>query len=159
MFRGKKESFACTKENHRSSVARDFLSKFDIFGRPLPAFNIKGRTSVHTMLGGLCTLVVFFVMILYTSLKVLHLQGKENPNISTFVRENALTSEYQFEPLKNDFRIAFSVEGFRDKQLKNDPRYVKWIVRLYGKRDDVEYERILSHHLCTDADYDEFYPA
>ena len=36
--------------------------------------------------------------------------------------------------------------------------YVKYLFRMYGRKNGQEYERILSYHNCTDADYDEFYP-
>ena len=42
--------------------------------------------------------------------------------------------------------------------MKNDPRYVKYLFRLFGKRNGVTYERLLTYHNCTDADYEEFYP-
>ena len=48
------------------------------------------------------------------------------------------------------------MEGFRDKKLKIDPKYVKWIFRLYGKEDGKEYEKILPYRRCTDSDYSEF---
>ena len=30
------------------------------------------------------------------------------------------------------FRVAFSVRNFRSKELKDDLRYVKYLVRMYG---------------------------
>ena len=38
------------------------------------------------------------------------------------------------------FKMAFSVEGYLDSELKDDPRYVKYIVRIYGKRNDTLYQ-------------------
>ena len=52
--------------------------------------------------------------------------------------------------------MAFGIEGFLDKELKNDPRYVKNMVRLYRKIDGVESQTILPFHLCTDDDLNEF---
>ena len=54
--------------------------------------------------------------------------------------------------------MAFAFEGYRENDLKNDPRYVKWIFRLYGSKDNVEFERILPHHICMEEDFIEFYP-
>ena len=42
--------------------------------------------------------------------------------------------------------------------MKNDPRYVKFIVRLAGKREGKDFQRILPHYKCTDEDYNQFYP-
>ena len=56
------------------------------------------------------------------------------------------------------FRMAVSVEGFGPDDLKDDKRYVKYIFRMYGKKNWEPYERILPYHKCTDEDYDQFYP-
>ena len=60
---------------------------------------------------------------------------------------------------ENDFYVAFAIEDYyAPRQLKNDPAYTKWLFRIYGKKDGKPYERIISHHICTDEDYDGFYP-
>ena len=47
-------------------------------------------------------------------------------------------------------RFAFGIEGFLDKELKNDERYVKWIVRTWTKvGEDEKVERLLPFHRCT----------
>ena len=55
-------------------------------------------------------------------------------------------------------RIAFAFLGYSDQQLKDDPRFVKWIVRVSGKKDGEGYERILSYRSCTEEDIASFYP-
>ena len=58
-----------------------------------------------------------------------------------------------------NFRIAFSFESTEDgNKMKNDPRYVRWIFKIAGFKDNERYERLLPSRKCTDADYDEFYP-
>ena len=55
--------------------------------------------------------------------------------------------------------MAVNVEDYhKPYELKDDPKYVKWIFRMYGMRDGVYFQRVLDYHICTDADYDEFYP-
>ena len=57
------------------------------------------------------------------------------------------------------FRIAFTVESYLSPlKQKRDPRFVKYLFRLYGKRKNVYYDRVLTYHNCTDEDYKEFYP-
>ena len=55
-------------------------------------------------------------------------------------------------------RFAFGVEGFLDKELKEDPRYVKGFARMYGYKNGKEYEKMISYHKCTAKDFDEFAP-
>ena len=54
---------------------------------------------------------------------------------------------------ERNVRIAFAFEGYRDLELKDNPRYVRWIFRVYSKVKGVEKERILSHHKCTEEEY------
>ena len=58
------------------------------------------------------------------------------------------------------FRFAFSVEAVytEDYKMKNDPRYVKYIVSTFGKRNGIFFEKVLSFHKCNDNDYDQFFP-
>lgn len=42
--------------------------------------------------------------------------------------------------------------------MKDDPRYVKYVVRLFGRKDGVSYENFIPYHKCTDADWEDFYP-
>ena len=68
------------------------------------------------------------------------------------------TVDNQVDFNQNSFKLAVSFEGYRDKVFKNDIRYVKWIIRVAGKQDDVKYETILPHYKCTDTDFESFYP-
>ena len=36
---------------------------------------------------------------------------------------------------EHNLRFAWAIEGYNDKELKNDPRYVKTLVRLSGRKN------------------------
>ena len=57
-----------------------------------------------------------------------------------------------------NFRIAFSFEEKKAKELKDDPSYVRWIFRVKGQIKNEEFEHLLPFHECTDEDYAQFYP-
>ena len=57
-----------------------------------------------------------------------------------------------------NFRLAFSVEGYHSREMKNKPEYVKYLVRIFGIKEGKEYETIVPYHKCTDADWAEFPP-
>ena len=63
--------------------AINILKGMDMFGRPMPGFNLKGAKQVNSLLGSLCTLMSFFILIMYASAKFVQLQERHNPNIST----------------------------------------------------------------------------
>ena len=46
-------------------------------------------------------------------------------------------------------RLAFGVEGFLDSEIKDDANFVKYMVRLYGKKEGRSYERLLKYHKCS----------
>ena len=47
------------------------LRSFDIFGKSLPTFNLKGEGTVHTMMGGVVTFIIMVVVIVYASIKMI----------------------------------------------------------------------------------------
>ena len=47
------------------------------------------------------------------------------------------------------FNIAFAIEGYIDGQLKNDPRYVKYMARIFTKTNGVDGETIVPFDFCT----------
>ena len=60
---------------------------------------------------------------------------------------------------ERNYKFAFSVESFlHPKQRKSDPRYVKYLFRMYGQRNGEEFQRIIPYHNCTDEEFDQFYP-
>ena len=54
--------------------------------------------------------------------------------------------------------FAFGFEGYLDGELKNDPKFVKNLVRMFGKKDDEDYETLIPFHRCTEDDFEEFAP-
>ena len=57
------------------------------------------------------------------------------------------------------FKQAFTFEGFQDKEMKDDPRYVKFISRMYGyDSDGVEFQEMIPIHKCKEEDWIEFAP-
>ena len=50
------------------------------------------------------------------------------------------------------------MEGFLDKEPKEDPRYVKGLARLWWKRNSVFGETIVPYHNCSTEELDEFAP-
>ena len=56
----------------------------DSFGQHLPSFNINGNDTVSTILGGIVTLSLLMVVLMYGGLRFSHLMSKHNPNISSY---------------------------------------------------------------------------
>ena len=130
----------------------------DIFGKQLPSFNLKGNEIVKTNFGAALTLFLGGIVLLYAVVKFIQLESRENPNITEYMETFITDSESPANLNSLNGRIAFSFEGYRDKNIKDDPRFVKWIFRIYGRKDGKEYEHLLPYHKCTQEEYDSFYP-
>ena len=104
-------------------------------------------------MGGVISTLIITLVLIYASIKLNQLIIRNNPNIN----ETHIPDHYTIEDRINlddiGFRMAWSVEGNLDKKNKDDPKYVKWIVRLLGKENGTWYEKILPHHKCTEEDF------
>ena len=95
---------------------------------------------VHTSTGGILSFVMFFFCMIYATLKLIQLLGRDNPNVTKFLENNVYDYRDKLDLNEAKFRIAFSVEGFHDRKVRDDPRYVKYLARLYGRRDGERIE-------------------
>lgn len=115
-----------------------------------PSFISRGETQVRTVTGGILTALLAVVFIGYALIKLTHLLDKKNPLIA----ETKETNFYDFNTRINlneiDFKMAFTVEGYQDKKIKDDPRYVKFIARMYYRIDGVKSYKLLDVHKCSD---------
>ena len=135
------------------------LKRIDVFGKPLPTFNMNGDTQVHTMTGGLLTFFITIIILTYGTLKFIHLVDKHNPNVSEVMEKSVFDSSEELNMNDEGFRFAFTVEGYLDNEVKENPAYVKYIVRMMGRKEGVWFERHIPYHKCTDSDWEEFPPA
>lgn len=139
--------------------ASRLLEKIDQFGRPLPTFNLDSETEVHTTTGGLVTFLIIVITLCYGTLKFYQMMIKHNTNVTSVYE----TDVFDFKEVTNlhdiGFRMAFSVRGYDTKELKDDPRYVKYLVRMFGRIKGIEFERIMPYHRCTEEDWEVFPPA
>ena len=87
------------------------------------------------MVEGFCTLILFMTIFSYGMLKFSNLITKPNPIINSYFAENEM-SGLSVNLNERNYRVAFTVESFREPILqKNDPRYVKYLVREYGRKN------------------------
>ena len=60
-----------------------FLKSVDMFGAPVPNFNMRGRTEVKTSCGACTSMVIFTLTLLFGIIKMEHLALRKNPSITT----------------------------------------------------------------------------
>ena len=125
------------------------LDRIDLFKRPVPSFNIRGRTAISSLSGGIMSVIIFCLMLFYGSIKFVHLLSRHNPTISTHKQAFAYDSTKVIDLNQDSVRFAFGIEGFLDEETKDDPNYIKYLVRYTGKKEGVAYESIVDYHVCT----------
>ena len=92
---------------------------------------------MKSRLGGFLTLLMYLVILMYALIKFQIFISRQNPNMSVYYQTNQEARDHVMNLNKRNFRIAVSIEDYYGiKKLKDDPKYVKWIFRIYGKKDN-----------------------
>lgn len=86
------------------------LQNVDIFGAPLPSFNLQGASAVKTNAGGCFTLVIMTITLLFGLRKIQEMFMRKNPEIMQFVQENAYEVGDTFNIKDDNFMMAFAIE-------------------------------------------------
>ena len=130
-----------------------------MFKREVPSFNMRGRARVASVAGAFLSFLIIIITLIYGTIKIIQLESRFNPHISTFVEQSYFDGTNVINFKETGLRFAFGIEGNIDRALKDDKRYVKWLVRaLYKVSENERAERIIPYHRCTEADLDKFQP-
>ena len=103
------------------------------------------------------SLIMMGSTLMFALLKTQHLLSRQNPAVTSFISEDALSPEEKFELASDDFMIAFTLVDGVSKEPKLDQRYIKWQAAFYetanGKFDNWHAVDVYS---CTQTDYAKF---
>ena len=86
------------------------LQNVDMFGAPLPSFNLQGADAVKTNIGGCITLLIMIITLLFGLRKIQEMLMRRNPEIMQFVQENAYDVSDKFNTRDENFMMAFAIE-------------------------------------------------
>ena len=62
----------------------DRMRMFDMFGQPLPTFNVRGEEFLKTKFGAFVTMLLLTSIIMYGMLKFIQMESRANANISEY---------------------------------------------------------------------------
>ena len=68
--------------------------------------------------------------------------------------EDGVSVSNKLNMKEKGFRFAWAFEGSWDRDLKDDPRYVKQYVRVAGRKAGKSFATLLDYHICTDDELD-----
>ena len=98
-------------------------------------------------------MLISFIILIYALVKFLELIERKNPVVSTYEESSPTDLSNPINLNEMGFRAAWAFRGYSDKEIKNDPAYVKQVVRYIEIKNFVRTERIMPFHLCTEDDY------
>ena len=123
--------------------------KIDVFGKTPPAYNINGHHTINSVAGGVVTLLVLMLTLSYATTKFNDLVERKDVTTNVHFEEDGIPLTSTINVNNIGFRMAFTVENFLDRKTLNDPRYVRWILRMYCRDNSEYYETILPYDVCT----------
>ena len=85
---------------------------FDKFSYAVPSFNFRGDQSIKTGLGAFCSMIITIIVLYYALLKLIQLQGRNNPTIAAFSVETSFDVDNPINLNDIGFRAAFSFTAY-----------------------------------------------
>ena len=134
----------------------EFVKNIDMFGAAVPGINMRGKTELNTSCGAIISMLIIILTLSFGLLKLEHLMERKNPLIVT--NTVPLDSEEQINTGSDNFMMAFAAVGKKNKNVKNDPRFVRWYARFWQIVDGEYSARNVPLNLCTDKEFAMFDP-
>ena len=98
------------------------------------------------------TILIAILVLSFACVKLQHVFKRYNPNMSSYNKK--LESGEKISLGGNGPRVAFSIEDYYTPiELKDDPRYVKWMFRVFKKIENKMNVEILPFHKCKEEDF------
>ena len=82
--------------------------------------------------------------------------ARGNPQILEVKEDDGVSISNKLNMKEKGFRFAWAFEGSWDRDLKDDPRYVKQYVRVAGRKAGKSFATLLDFHKCTEEELAEF---
>jgi len=156
---GSKRKRKGNKQEPKSNVVSDMLLGVDMFG-VMPTFMVKDGESYNSLLGGLCSLTIISITLLYALLKFLLLVERGESNHMTVEDDTGLDSERLFSNTKDGFDIAFGLQVPAQYKSMPEETIGTWHLKLLsysGESEEYTSEEFPIHH-CTPEDKTNFKP-
>ena len=101
------------------------------------------------------SIVIMILTLVYALLKFNTLYTRQDPTIYS---ETFKDSTDMMRMKETDIVMAFALESYQHKELKEDPRYIRTIAYTYVKHSDGRKEYYpISMHKCTEEDWKKFH--
>ena len=102
-------------------------------------------------------MLIAIIVLLFASIKLIELNDKKNPSITSYERPNPTDYENPINLNAIGFRVAFAWYE-PETRPRDDPAYIKNYATYIQVKDNVRTETLLPLHKCTEEDFAEFFP-
>ena len=85
------------------------MSAIDFFGTHAPTFYLGGKHKVNTCPGGMLSIVMITILLVFSSLKLTKLIHAKNPTLSTVLIEQNFEPEHKIDLIDKNFKIAIAI--------------------------------------------------
>ena len=100
------------KQSRFSLDLPTFVKNVDMFGAPIPTFNLGGISQVQTSCGALVSMIIMGLVFMFSLMKLEGLLMKKRPDVVSFVDEEAVPSDFLYNTRDEPFMMAFSAENW-----------------------------------------------
>jgi len=97
---------------------------------PVPSFTINGKGVVKTIPGMCFTFLLTVVMFYYGLSRLDRLIRRSDVDILAYNDVAFFSSDTRTNLNDDGFMFAFSIVGYSDRQVRDDPDFVEWAVYL-----------------------------
>ena len=98
------------KDANNGFIIFEKLKGLDMYGAPIPSFNMRGESAVQTHAGGFISLVIFFVTTIFCLVKLADMIQRQNPAVTLYVQREAFGDGDGFDLKKENFQIAVALQ-------------------------------------------------
>jgi len=157
-----------TADEHKETL-RDFMfrhrrnrsfleaaKEFDMFGVPINQFTLNGKTKIKTTPGLVFTSFIMVAMLYFGLSKMPYLIAKKNPSVTNYLSIEHFDSTNEVDLSTNRFGIAFGLEDYKTREVKDDPFFVEWHAGHHTYLNGEESVTPLPLHKCNDEDWKDF---
>ena len=91
----------------------------------MPQFNYRGQDLIRTRTGGVFTVILVSLVLLFAIVRFLELYSRHNPLIFQW-HEDVVDEKMNLNEM--GFRFALSIEDYlKPDEIKSSSKYVKWV--------------------------------
>jgi hypothetical protein len=128
------------------------LENCDAFGTPI-TLNFNGEETIRTKTGSIVSIILGLIFLAYAIKRGQEYIQQDGPLVNQWEVANYFGVKEELNLTEIGFKIAFGVVDFKTWEVRDDPNFVRWIVKMReGHNFLLTGNKFLNFHKCTDAD-------